>query len=120
MDIVDIANDYAERELAERLYSRVKYVGESLSECEDCGEEIPVARRSIILAFVNAGTALNGLSGGLCNERENSLLLVLRRVRARPQGSHQRPIGAYLRCVRRAVRGPARGQGALAASCLQF
>ena len=23
MDIVDIANDYAERELAERLYSRV-------------------------------------------------------------------------------------------------
>ena len=28
MDIVDIANDYAERELAERLYSRVKYVGE--------------------------------------------------------------------------------------------
>ncbi|MGK4633045.1 TraR/DksA family transcriptional regulator [Pseudomonas aeruginosa] len=48
MDIVDIANDYAERELAERLYSRVKYVGESLSECEDCGEEIPVARRSIV------------------------------------------------------------------------
>ncbi|WP_333969542.1 TraR/DksA C4-type zinc finger protein [Pseudomonas aeruginosa] len=51
MDIVDIANDYAERELAElaeRLYSRVKYVGESLSECEDCGEEIPVARRSVI------------------------------------------------------------------------
>ncbi|HCK4599991.1 TPA: TraR/DksA C4-type zinc finger protein [Pseudomonas aeruginosa] len=37
MDIVDIANDYAERELAERLY-----------ECEDCGEEIPLARRSII------------------------------------------------------------------------
>ena len=34
--------------------------------------------------------------------------------------AHQRPIGAYLRCVRRAVRGPARGQGALAASCLQF
>ncbi len=28
-DIADIANDYAERELAERLYSRVKYVGES-------------------------------------------------------------------------------------------
>ncbi|AEX55949.1 TPA: TraR/DksA family transcriptional regulator [Pseudomonas aeruginosa] len=48
MDIVDIANDYAERELAERLYSRVKYVGESLSECEDCGEEIPVARRELV------------------------------------------------------------------------
>uniref|UniRef100_A0AAU8GW32 Uncharacterized protein n=1 Tax=Pseudomonas phage PACT201 TaxID=3230130 RepID=A0AAU8GW32_9VIRU len=31
---------------------------------------------------------------------KDSLLLVLRRVRARPQGSHQRPIGAYLRCVR--------------------
>ncbi|MCF1756287.1 TraR/DksA C4-type zinc finger protein [Pseudomonas aeruginosa] len=30
------------------MYSRVKYVGESLSECEDCGEEIPVARRSIV------------------------------------------------------------------------
>ncbi|HBN9495244.1 TPA: TraR/DksA family transcriptional regulator, partial [Pseudomonas aeruginosa] len=48
MDIVDIANDYAERELAERLYSRVKYVGESLYECEDCGEEIPVARRALV------------------------------------------------------------------------
>ena len=47
-DCVDIANDYAERELAERLYSRVKYVGESLSECEDCGEEIPVARRELV------------------------------------------------------------------------
>ncbi|MCH0749522.1 TraR/DksA C4-type zinc finger protein [Pseudomonas aeruginosa] len=47
-DCVDIANDYAERELAELLYSRVKYVGESLHECEDCGEEIPLARRSII------------------------------------------------------------------------
>ncbi|HDY5286382.1 TPA: TraR/DksA C4-type zinc finger protein [Pseudomonas aeruginosa] len=47
-DCVDIANDYAERELAERLYSRVKYVGESLHQCEDCGEEIPLARRSII------------------------------------------------------------------------
>lgn len=48
MDIVDIANDYAERELAERLYSRVKCVGESLYECEDCGEEIPVARRALV------------------------------------------------------------------------
>lgn len=48
MDIIDIANDYAERELAELLYSRVKYVGESLHECEDCGEEIQLARRSII------------------------------------------------------------------------
>ncbi|HCF3035416.1 TPA: TraR/DksA family transcriptional regulator [Pseudomonas aeruginosa] len=48
MDIVDIANDYAERELADRLYSRVKYVGESLYECEDCGEEIPVARRELV------------------------------------------------------------------------
>ncbi len=48
MDIVDIANDYAERELAERLYSRVKYVGDSLPECEDCGEEIPVARRELV------------------------------------------------------------------------
>ncbi len=48
MDIVDIANDYAERELAERLYSRLKYVGESLYECEDCGEEIPVARPALV------------------------------------------------------------------------
>ncbi len=47
-DICDIANDYAERELAERLYSRVQYVGESLFECEDCGEEIPVARRALV------------------------------------------------------------------------
>ncbi|HHM7506314.1 TPA: TraR/DksA C4-type zinc finger protein [Pseudomonas aeruginosa] len=47
-DIVDLANDYAERELADRLYARVRYVGDSLPECEDCGEEIPVARRSIV------------------------------------------------------------------------
>lgn len=29
MDIADIANDYAERELQERLYGRVQYQGQS-------------------------------------------------------------------------------------------
>ncbi|ORE30171.1 TraR/DksA C4-type zinc finger protein [Pseudomonas aeruginosa] len=51
MDIVDIANDYAERELAERLNARVQYIhylGESLADCEDCGDEIPVARRALV------------------------------------------------------------------------
>ncbi|MBG6817907.1 TraR/DksA family transcriptional regulator [Pseudomonas aeruginosa] len=50
-DCVDIANDYAERELAERLNARVQYIhylGEGLADCEDCGEEIPVARRELV------------------------------------------------------------------------
>ncbi|EMF0961818.1 TraR/DksA family transcriptional regulator [Pseudomonas aeruginosa] len=51
MDIVDIANDYAERELAERLNARVQYIhylGEGLADCDDCGEETPVARRALV------------------------------------------------------------------------
>lgn len=32
-DEVDVANDYAERELADRLYHRVQYQGESAPVC---------------------------------------------------------------------------------------
>lgn len=47
-DIADIANDYAEQELADRLFGRVQYVGHSATHCEDCGEDIPQARRAAI------------------------------------------------------------------------
>lgn len=48
MDIVDLANDYAEQELADRLIGRVQYVGQSATHCEDCGEEIHLLRREAV------------------------------------------------------------------------
>ena len=47
-DEVDVANDYAERELADRLYRRVQYSGGSATHCRDCDEAIPAARRALI------------------------------------------------------------------------
>lgn len=47
-DIADIANDYAEQELADRLFGRVQYVGQSATHCEDCGEEIHLLRREAV------------------------------------------------------------------------
>ena len=51
-DIADIANDYAEQELADRLFGRVQYVGQSATHCEDCGEGIPEARRVAVMGCV--------------------------------------------------------------------
>lgn len=48
MDIADIANDYAERELQERLHGRVQYQGQSQKECDGCGCEIPLLRREAV------------------------------------------------------------------------
>ena len=67
VDIVDIANDYAERELAERLYS------ESSTSARACTNVKTAARRfrwlgaRSSLGFGSAGTARNWLSGGLCD-----------------------------------------------------
>ena len=47
-DIADIANDYAERDLQERLRGRVQYQGQSQKECDDCGCEIPLRRREAL------------------------------------------------------------------------
>ena len=47
-DIADIANDYAERDLHERLRGRVQYQGQSQKECDDCGCEIPMRRREAV------------------------------------------------------------------------
>lgn len=47
-DICDIANDYAEQELADRLFGRVQYVGQSATHCEDCDCEIPLLRREAV------------------------------------------------------------------------
>lgn len=51
-DIADIANDYAEQELADRLFGRVQYVGQSATHCEDCDCEIPEARRVAVKGCV--------------------------------------------------------------------
>jgi len=48
MDICDIANDYAERSLNERIQGRVQYAGHSAEECQECGCEIPEARRKAV------------------------------------------------------------------------
>lgn len=48
MDIADIAEMRIERELEEMLASRVVYQGESATECDECGEEIPEGRRIAI------------------------------------------------------------------------
>lgn len=47
-DEVDVANDYAERELADRPYHRVQYQGESARQCAECDAEIPQKRREVV------------------------------------------------------------------------
>lgn len=48
MDDVDIANDYAERMIAESIAARTRYEGVSAHECAECGDEIPEARRQAV------------------------------------------------------------------------
>ena len=47
MDIADVANDYedARRESLIQAMTQKKPAGPSLSECEECGDEIPKARQ---------------------------------------------------------------------------
>lgn len=47
-DEIDAANELAEMYLADALSRRVEYKGESLSECDECGAEIPEARRKAV------------------------------------------------------------------------
>ena len=64
---VDIANDYAERELAERLYSRVKYVRREPANVKTAARRFRWLGARSSLGFGSAGTARNWLSGGLCD-----------------------------------------------------
>ena len=48
MDEIDMAQARMEQELAERIRSRVRYEGESLHKCVNCGEPIPEARRRAV------------------------------------------------------------------------
>lgn len=47
-DQSDIAHDYSEQILADRLSRRVRYSGHAAERCADCGEPIPVARRQSV------------------------------------------------------------------------
>ena len=51
-DEIDLANDHAEKVLADRLDARVRYEGESAEECTDCGEKIAQARRLAVKGCV--------------------------------------------------------------------
>jgi phage/conjugal plasmid C-4 type zinc finger TraR family protein len=49
VDIIDLAQDYIERDLANKLASRPRRsTTESAIVCEDCGEPIPEARRKAV------------------------------------------------------------------------
>ena len=45
MDIADIANDYEDLRRQKLIDSRERYEGESATDCEECGVEIPEGRR---------------------------------------------------------------------------
>ena len=45
MDIADIANDYEDIRRQKLIDSRARYEGESATDCEECGVEIPEGRR---------------------------------------------------------------------------
>ena len=47
-DIADIGNDEMQRHLDQALAAFQPATGESLSECEECGNEIPEARQKAV------------------------------------------------------------------------
>lgn len=47
-DWIDEANELSEELLQKALSKIVKYEGESLKECEECGVDIPEARQKLI------------------------------------------------------------------------
>lgn len=47
-DEIDQANELADLYLKTALSKRVKYAGESLSECDECGADIPEARQKAV------------------------------------------------------------------------
>lgn len=51
MDVIDIANDYAQQELDRNIAAKASNLSperESATECDDCACEIPKARREAI------------------------------------------------------------------------
>ena len=48
MDIADIANDYEDIRRQKLIDSRERYEGESATDCEECGVEIPEGRRMAV------------------------------------------------------------------------
>lgn len=64
MDAADIGTAYAEAELQASIERRVRYVGESATECSECGETIAEARRvalpGISVCFECAAAAERG------------------------------------------------------------
>ena len=48
MDIADIANDYEDIRRQKLIDSRERYEGESAADCEECGVDIPEARRMAV------------------------------------------------------------------------
>ena len=48
MDTVDYANTHQEFLLEKYIQSRNTYKGESSTECESCGETIPLKRRTAL------------------------------------------------------------------------
>lgn len=51
MDVIDIANDYAQQELDRNIAAKASNLAperESAAECDECAGEIPKARREAI------------------------------------------------------------------------
>lgn len=46
-DIADISSQYEQTILENQINSRTRFEGQSLSECEDCGESIPEQRQKL-------------------------------------------------------------------------
>ncbi|HAF94050.1 MAG TPA: hypothetical protein DCG67_20110 [Pseudomonas sp.] len=46
--LIERAQREQDEELQRLIASRVQYQGESLAECEECGVEIPLARREAV------------------------------------------------------------------------
>ena len=48
MDIADVANDYEDIRRQKLIDSRERYEGESATDCEECGVDIPEGRRMAV------------------------------------------------------------------------
>lgn len=44
-DIADMADEHVTAEIEARIAQRVRYVGESAKDCDECGDELPEGRR---------------------------------------------------------------------------
>ena len=47
-DQIDIANELADEWTHAQITRRIRYSGESSSECDECGDAIPEARRHAV------------------------------------------------------------------------